>query len=285
VIALSEGLNVWRIWRVNFQWTTFHMLASVIVGLAVAVLYQSIGVWGVFLFITPLLFASYAFKLYTDARHDLFKFVRVLTGVIDEVDPYTHKHSESVASYSERIARAMQLPKRDIETIRLAGLLHDIGKIKMEHRELLLKPTRLTDQEKEALREHAVFGARMAGQVPSLREASEIVMYHHERMDGTGYPDRLPGDRIPIGARIIMAADAFDAMTTDRVYRKALPRHRAIEELKRHAGTQFDPEVVDCLTGLVHRGELDATEPVKVPEASAPPPPSDPAPVRLSPAT
>jgi putative nucleotidyltransferase with HDIG domain len=287
VIALSENRNIWRIWRFNFLWTTFHMLASVLVGLAVAVMHQSLGLWGVFLFITPLLFASYAFKLYTDAREDLIKFVRVLTGVIDEVDPYTHKHSESVANYSARIARAMQLPKRDVETIKLAGLLHDIGKIKMEHRELLLKPTRLTPAEKEALREHAVFGAKMAGQVPSLKEASEIVMYHHERMDGTGYPDRLPGDKIPIGARIIMAADAFDAMTTDRVYRKALPRQVAIEELRKNSGTQFDPAVIDCLVGLVHRGELDeepAAVPVERPVTAGGTDP-DPAPATLSPAT
>lgn len=285
VISITENRPLWRIWRVNFLWTAFHMLASVLVGLAVAVMHQSLGLWGVFLFVTPLLFASYAFKLYTDARQDLIKFVRVLTGVIDEVDPYTHKHSESVANIAERIARALQLPKRDVETIKLAGLLHDLGKIKMEHRELLLKPTKLTPQEKLSMCEHAVAGARMAAQVPSLKEASEIVMAHHERMDGSGYPDGLPGDRIPLGARIIMVADAFDAMTTDRVYRKALPRHRALDELKRFSGTQFDPLIVDCLVSLVNRGGLEDDAWHKASDVVPAPAPPEPAAVTLSHAT
>jgi putative nucleotidyltransferase with HDIG domain len=264
VIALSERRRIWAIWQVNFRWTIFHMLVALPVGLAIAVVDQSLGIWGVFLFVTPLILARYSFKLYTDMKKDLFDFVRVLTGVIDEVHPYTRQHSLRVARYSVRIARAMDVPQSEVETIEIGALLHDLGKIKSQHRELLLKPAGLSAPEMRRMCEHAAFGAAMASQIRSLRNASEIVRAHHERLDGRGYPRELPGATIPLGARIVSVADAFDAMTSQRDYNHVRSVEAALAELRDKAGTQFDPAVVDCLARLVRAGEIVVETPLPV---------------------
>jgi putative nucleotidyltransferase with HDIG domain len=256
VIALSTGKRLWHIWRVNFRWTASHMLAAVVVGVALAALYHALGVGGVFLFVTPLLLASYAFRLYTDARRDIIDFVGVLSGVIDEVDPYTHRHTQRVAHYSVLLARRLDLPEQEVETIEFAALLHDLGKIKQEHRDLLLHPGALNDAERRQMASHAEFGAAMAARLRSLKATSEIVMAHHEKLDGSGYPKGLKGGEIPLGARIVAVADAFDAMTTDRVYRPAMPLERALAILRADSGTHFDAGVVQCLVKLVEEGEI-----------------------------
>lgn len=266
VLSLTERKNVWRVWQVNFLWTIFHMMASLPVGVAIAVVHHSLSVWGVCLFVAPLLLARYSFKLYTDMKRDLFDFVRVLTGVIDEFDPYTRQHSLRVAGYAVQISRGMHLPEQEVESIEFAALLHDFGKIKHEHRELLLRPGSLTAEEKRSMAEHAVSGAAMAAQIRSLRKISEIVLAHHEKFDGSGYPRGIKGLAIPLGARILNVADAFDAMTSDRVYRKALPVERALEELRRGAGTQFDPDVVACFTRQIDEERAqDAASPEPLP--------------------
>ncbi len=284
VIALADGRNFWRIWGVNFRWTIFHMLAGVLVGLAIAVMHQAVGIWGVFLFVTPLLVAIYFSKMYTDSKAELIDFVHVLSDVIDEIDPYTHEHSRRVERLTSLMARDMQIPEHEIDTIRLAARLHDLGKIRMVHRELLLKPGSLTPDEKRSMCDHALDGARITARIPSLREASRIVMAHHERIDGMGYPGRLSGSAIPIGARIIMVADAFDAMTTDRVYRKALTREVALGELRKNCGTQFDAGVVESMARLVSSGRLDESHPAAENAPAAPVPAAGlrPSPVTLS---
>ena len=256
ILSLSQGKRLWAIWRVNFRWTVSHMLAAVVVGVALAALYHALGVGGVFLFVTPLLLASYAFRLYTEARRDIIDFVGVLSGVIDEVDPYTHRHTQRVAHYAVLLARELDLPEQEIETVEFASLLHDLGKIKQEHRELLLRPSSLTEDERRHMASHAEFGAAMAARLRSLKAASEIVMAHHEKLDGTGYPRGLSGREIPMGARIVAVADAFDAMTTDRVYRPAMPLEKALGILREESGRHFDANVVTCLERLVRSGDI-----------------------------
>ncbi|TPW12481.1 MAG: metal dependent phosphohydrolase, partial [bacterium] len=256
ILALSQGKRLWAIWRVNFRWTVSHMVAAVVVGVALAALYHALGVGGVFLFVTPLLLASYAFRLYTEARRDIIDFVGVLSGVIDEVDPYTHRHTQRVAHYAVLLARELDLPEREVETIEFASLLHDLGKIKQEHRELLLRPSALSEDERRHMASHAEFGAAMAAKLRSLKATSEIVMAHHEKLDGTGYPRGLAGQKIPLGARIVAVADAFDAMTTDRVYRPAMSLDKALVILREESGRHFDPDVVRCLERLVKAGEI-----------------------------
>jgi putative nucleotidyltransferase with HDIG domain len=218
-----------------------------------AVAYFAVGVGGVVLFVLPLLVARYTFKLYTDTRKDLEDFAGALASIIDEWDPYTHKHSERVSRLAATLAREMGLPEREVEVVRMGGLLHDIGKITASQFDLVTKPARLTPEERTRMCDHADLGADILDRVRAFRRIVPVVRYHHERPDGKGY-HRLPGSLVPLGSRIVLVADAFDAMTTDRVYRKAMSVDAALAELRRYAATQFDAAVVETLVRLADKG-------------------------------
>jgi putative nucleotidyltransferase with HDIG domain len=176
--------------------------------------------------------------------------------VLEEVDPYTRHHSARVAEYAVRLARGLQLPERRVEEVEYAAFVHDIGKIGPQHQHILQKPGSLTHEEQRTLRTHPAAGAEIVQKVRALRRVSEIVLSHHERPDGLGYPFGLRASDVPVGARILNVADAFDAMTSDRPYRRALSVPEALAELKRGAGTQFDTEVVACLCRLHDAGNF-----------------------------
>jgi putative nucleotidyltransferase with HDIG domain len=184
--------------------------------------------------------------------------IRALALALDARDPYTAGHSERVSAISVTIGRQMALDAEDIDILRLGALLHDIGKIGISDH-VLRKPEALTAEEFELIKEHPVLGARMLRSVPFLTQHLPIVELHHERPDGRGYPYGLTADEIPMLARIVHVADAFDAMTSARAYRPALDSGYAIRELWRCAGTQFDAEVVQALVqavGLAEPGKL-----------------------------
>lgn len=172
--------------------------------------------------------------------------IRALAVALDARDPYTAGHSERVSNLAVAIGRQMGLGDDDLEVLRLGGLLHDIGKIGVAD-EILLKTSALTPDEEEAIREHPRTGARILKSVPFLAPHLPIVELHHERPDGLGYPHGLAGDAIPVLARIVRVADAFDAMTSARAYRRALSVADAVDELWQQAGTGFDAGVVDAL--------------------------------------
>jgi putative nucleotidyltransferase with HDIG domain len=178
--------------------------------------------------------------------------IRALAAALDARDPYTAGHSERVSAYSVLIARELQLPESDVDVIRLGALLHDIGKIGVDDT-VLRKPAPLTAEEFEQIKRHPGLGARILRQVPFLAPHIPIVELHHERPDGQGYPFGLRGDDIPIAARIVHVADAFDAMTSARAYRPARPASIALEELRRCAGTDFDTECVDAIGNVLPR--------------------------------
>jgi putative nucleotidyltransferase with HDIG domain len=170
--------------------------------------------------------------------------VHALVDALEAKDAYTRGHSARVAFYAVSIARVYGLDENAVDTIALGSELHDIGKIGVPE-SVLLKPDRLTDEEYRRIMEHTVIGARILG--PLLRDAPgalAIVRSHHERLDGSGLPDGLRGDAIPLPARVVTVADAFDAMTTARPYRPSLPVSGALAELGKHAGSQFDPAIV-----------------------------------------
>jgi putative nucleotidyltransferase with HDIG domain len=173
-----------------------------------------------------------------------------LCDVLEAKDSYTADHSGSVADLSERVAARMGLEGDEVRAVRYAGLLHDIGKVGVRT-ELLAKPGRLTREEFEEIKEHAAIGARLLEQIPFFENVHPLVRSTHERWDGAGYPDGLTGQDIPLGARIIGACDAFHAMTSERPYRAATSRDAALTELRKSAGTQFDPAVVDTLVAEV----------------------------------
>ena len=257
VIGLEQGLSPFRVWQVNFMWTIFHLLALLPFGALLALVYFTAGPWGIVLFFIPLLLARYSFKLYVDMRRDHFDFVRALTGVIDEIDPYTRQHSLRVAEYSVRLARGLGLSENEVQTIEYAALVHDLGKVDFRYRDILGKPGALSTDERKTLRRHPGVGADIVTRVKSLKKASEMVRSHHERPDGKGYPYGLIDQDVPLGARILNVSDAFDAMTSDRPYRAAMTAEVAVAELKRCSGTQFDKKVVNCLVRMYEAGQFD----------------------------
>jgi putative nucleotidyltransferase with HDIG domain len=168
-----------------------------------------------------------------------------------ERDRYTGEHSESVVNLVAQVARGLALDENEVQRIRAAALLHDIGKVAIPD-DILNKPGALDDAEWEVMREHPVIGERILRAIPGLGSVARVVRHEHERYDGGGYPDGLAGDDIPIGARIILACDAYHAMVSDRPYRKAMPHAEAIRELAQGAGTQFDPAVTEILIGCLY---------------------------------
>lgn len=166
-----------------------------------------------------------------------------LSGALDLRDNETEGHARRVTQYSVRIAREMGFAGTDLVNIERGALMHDLGKIGVPD-SILLKPSKLTDEEWEVMKTHPQLGYQMIRNISFLADAAPVVLHHHERYDGEGYPGRLRGEDIPVGARIFAVADTFDAMTSDRPYRKALPFEVAREELRNCAGSQFDPEVV-----------------------------------------
>jgi cyclic di-GMP phosphodiesterase len=168
--------------------------------------------------------------------------LEALSLALDSREHETYAHSLRVRAYTVYLARAIGYPPALLPSLEQAALLHDIGKLAVPD-SVLLKPGSLTEDEWELMRAHAQFGAQILGRIPFLKSAALIVRHHHERYDGTGYPDRLRGDRIPIGARIFGFADTLDAMTSDRPYRKAPGFGAVLDEISRHMGTQFDPHI------------------------------------------
>jgi hypothetical protein len=187
--------------------------------------------------------------LYADLQDLLMGVLHALTATIDAKDPYTCGHSRLVAMISKRLAEECDLPPAKVQQIYLAGLLHDIGKIGVPE-STLCKPGRLTKEEYEVIKRHPGIGARILGGIRQLDDVIVGILCHHERLDGRGYPQGLKGDEVPLEARIIGMADCFDAMTSDRIYRKALPLSAVIAEIRQHAGTQFDPMAAERLLAL-----------------------------------
>ncbi len=169
----------------------------------------------------------------------------LLAAAVDARDAYVGSHSQRVGDYAAAVAARLALPDDEVELIRLAGKLHDLGKLAIPE-EILRKRGTLTPREREVLQRHPQIGQNMLGPL-GIEPVASWVLHHHERWDGEGYPANLAGERIPIGSRILFAADSFDAMTSDRTYRRALGYEEAVEELQRCSGTQFDPAVVQAL--------------------------------------
>ena len=183
------------------------------------------------------------------------EMVTALAAALEAKDPYTNGHSERVTRYAVQLAWEAGLDNVETENIALAGQLHDIGKIGIRE-EVLNKPGKLTDEEFEHIKSHPLTGVQMLQKVESLADALPIVRHHHERYDGRGYPDSLAGEEIPLAARVVALADAFDAMTSSRAYRGAMPVSKARGIVLECSGTQFDPALVEVFVGLIDRGEL-----------------------------
>lgn len=194
--------------------------------------------------------AIYNAQLYEAREQALLDTITALAHAIEAKDTYTINHCENITDRAVALAQALSLPRQEVENIRLGSILHDVGKIGIPDA-ILNKPSKLTDEEYETIKQHAQIGARIVQSVGALQGVVPIVRHHQERYDGQGYPDGLVGEEVPIGARIIAIVDAYGAMTEDRVYRKALGHEKALNELRRNAGTQFDPYVVNTFIRIL----------------------------------
>lgn len=189
-------------------------------------------------------------RLYRQLKHQNLETIAALAASIDARDPYTAGHSLQVMRYAVRLGEVVGLERDRIEALRYGGLLHDIGKIGVPDA-ILLKPARLSPEEMETMRAHAVIGVEIVRGIKALRAVLPIIRHHHERIDGAGYPDGLSGEQIPLEARIMAIADAYDTMTSDRAYRRAMSQDEAIAELRRGRGTQWDAGLIDRFIDLL----------------------------------
>ena len=210
-----------------------------------------LGYLGPVLIVASLIEFYYPYKLLSDQEDTLLASLAMIAQAIDAKDPYTAKHSKNVSNIAVRLARAMGLNEAEVRRIRVAALMHDIGKVGVRG-SIIRKPGKLDEQEGRAMRQHPVISAEIMRPVEFLGEAAEVVRHHHEHIDGSGYPDGLKGLEIPLGSKVVLVADAFDALTTDRPYRKGRSKQEALDVITAHAGTQFDTNVVDALRSVLH---------------------------------
>jgi len=192
-------------------------------------------------------------QLYEELRDTFYSTVQALADTIEKRDYYTGEHIKRVMNYSYQVGGAIGLSKKELEDLKLAAILHDVGKIGVSD-QILLKNEKLDDKEAEIMSKHAELGAEILSHIKALKDIIPGVRSHHERIDGKGYPDGLKDEEIPIIAKIIAVADTFDALTSNRPYRDAISHERALEELKKNAGIQFDKRIVDVFIRLFKEG-------------------------------
>ena len=252
-VAARTGVSLRTVWARDLQG-----IAAQLIGLApvawlmaqVFLLPNGVGWWATALFVIPLFTTRLAYHRYVETRELFEQTIGALANAVDARDRYTRGHSNRVSHITEAMCRVMQLPENDIEKIKWAGLLHDVGKIGIRDN-ILLKPGPPSRDERILMNQHPTIGAEIVAPARSLAPEAPLIRAHHEWVNGSGYPDGLEYADIPLGARIMTIADAYEAMTSSRPYRlTALTHEQAVAELEKYSGLQFDPEIVPILLGL-----------------------------------
>jgi diguanylate cyclase (GGDEF)-like protein/putative nucleotidyltransferase with HDIG domain len=276
-----EGHDRWgAVWKERFSWLLPHYVVFGLVGGAIALAYAAIGLYGLAVFVLPLLLMRKTMAAYLGHTEKSTKKLRKaaetirsqnvsleqanrllkerstaamesLSATVDARDAYTAGHSRRVQQLALAVGRELGLSQAELDLLGHAALFHDIGKLAIPDA-VLLKPASLTSDEWALMQRHADEGARIIDRLGFLNDAVPAIRHHHERFDGTGYPDGLAGEDIPLGARIIHVADALDSMLTTRIYRAARPADEALDELRRGSGSQFCPRCVTALERLLH---------------------------------
>ena len=282
IISLTSGKGLAQSYQDNFAWLLPHYLVLGLVGGGLGVIHGHFGIAAILVFALPLLLSRYSIAQFVErTRENVMRLERsndqlqrayveirdmsdelrdAYTGTLESLvtaldvrDQETRGHSVRVAHHSVDIAQMLGIKDdEELLTFYRGALMHDVGKIGVPDA-ILLKPAKLTEEEWEFMRRHPALGYRILAQVPYLRPAAKIVLAHHERWDGDGYPRKLKGDEIPLGARIFAICDTYDAIISDRPYRKGQSPDAALAEILRCAGTQFDPEVVEAFEAAFPR--------------------------------
>lgn len=263
-ISLSEGTSWRAVWLTRYAGLASSYVAFALLGVLLGALHIEMGWASVLFLLAPLLVARHAFQAAVTMQGAFDDMVRTLIAAIEAKDPYTRGHAERVSRLAEMTARSYGLPPPRLRVIGFAALMHDVGKLGVSSG-ILRKPGKLTPDEYEHMKQHPIRGHEIVSGIDLLAGAVAGVRHHHERIDGAGYPDGLRGDQIPLFARLIMVADAFDSMTSTRTYRKAKTIEEAFAELWSRAGTQFDGHAIAALARAIRE---EGWEPQ--PEASEP---------------
>lgn len=244
IVSLSLKISLLDVIKIDQGMVALFLISLAPLSFLLVVLYTS-KPYSVILILPPLVIAYVGFENYLKLRRQTRATIEHLAAIVDRRDNYTSMHSDRVAVYAGQIAQAMGLSYGQVENLSMAGRVHDLGKIGVKD-SILLKPGTLTNSEFEEMKKHTEIGYYMLQPLEMYKEVLANVLYHHERMDGKGYPCGLKDDAIPLGARILAVADSFDAMTSDRLYRKAMSEEQAVQKLMDNQGTQFDPQVVEA---------------------------------------
>ena len=248
-VAAAGGMSFRESWAKVVGGSLLYDLFSSSLALLLAFLYVRFEFIGLGVLVVALFFVRHMYQMSFQVEQVNRELLELMVKAIEARDPYTSGHSVRVAEYARNMARELGLSTKQVDHIATAALLHDVGKIYEDFALILRKEGRLTPEERMTMQTHPVRSADLVSTIASLRGGVQAaIRHHHENFDGTGYPDGLSGEQIPIGARIIMIADTIDAMTTDRPYRVAMSLTRAIEELERHSGHQFDPRLVQLVS-------------------------------------
>lgn len=260
MLSLVLNLRLSEIWYSNYASIMRSTFAFAVLGVLMAALYIELGPAAVLFILLPLLVARSALLAATKMDDSYEATLRSLVTAIEAKDAYTRGHAERVSKLTTMIARELGFHEREVRNIRIAALMHDVGKLVVSTA-ILTKPGKLTDEEYEHMKWHPIFGCEVIEEIDFLRdgEAVNAVRHHHERLDGRGYPDNLFGDDVPLTARVVMVADAFDSMTSTRTYRFAKSVDDGLKELRRCAATQFDPLCISALDRAVHRHGWEPT--------------------------
>lgn len=253
VLSTERGISPMAVWTSGLAWAFPMQIALTFLGASVAQV-MSIEWFALVLFFFPLVVSRQVYLRYVNLKEAYLDTVRSLVGTIEAKDQYTRGHSDRVAILSERIASSMGMSEEQVENVRIAAQLHDLGKVAMAD-SVLQNPGRLTATEIAQIRTHPEVGAQIVERVPALKDLAPVVRHHHERYDGTGYGGGLAREAIPLEARILAVADSFDAMTTERSYRPAMSIGEAADEMVACSGDQFDPVVVGHLFKIFDFGE------------------------------
>ncbi len=263
VLSISEGVNIFNVWVFNFAWIIpYHFFLSAM-AIAISFLYKLYGPFTLIFTSLPLIMAQYSYLLRIKERKAILNSIMQIVKIMEAKDVYTAGHSIRVASYCEQISRKLRLNEYDIEILNNLANLHDIGKVQIDL-SILNKRWKLSKADWVEIKKHPIVGYDIVKEIDFLKGKTDAILYHHERIDGKGYPFGKEGKDIPLFAKILAIADAYDAMMSDRPYRKALTKQESIDELEKNKGKQFDIEICDIFISIIKEDKMGFREEEKV---------------------
>jgi len=263
VLSISERINIFNVWVFNFAWIIpYHFFLSAM-AIAISFLYKLYGPFTLIFTSLPLIIAQYTYLLRIKERRAILNSIMQIVKIMEAKDVYTAGHSIRVANFCEQISRKLRLNEYDIEILNNLANLHDIGKVQIDL-SILNKRCKLNKADWAEIKKHPIVGYDIVKEIDFLKSKADAILYHHERIDGEGYPFGKEGKDIPLFAKILAIADAYDAMTSDRPYRGALTKQESIDELEKNKGKQFDIEICDIFINAMKEEQMGFKEEEKI---------------------